>query len=383
MKHWWKILALCLVYGISTSALIACGGPSVGASNNIDFTEEQSSAEISDDDTELSSSNDLRDEIDKDAPTDESTNSQDNPQIEDDNENQIDDNYNENDNTAADTISNEDSINNETNTNDTPVTSEENYPNTTDDTTNSNEKNAHEETVHQHTCDNVWHVTKNPTCIENGSEILICSDCGETIEERTIPATGHTYVCITTPATCETDGIETYTCHCGDSYTITIPTLGHDYDTTTHQCTRCGELDPDYHATPITNLDPLQNPLHSYWYFQDGSKTFAFYFETFDSESAGNYCSYKGTVENGVFTPTSSTVYNGTYTIIADSTPPSGYVVHFYDEYGKKLNLIYDFTLTYKITINDDQVIYTLEGTFIKESLKTLTFAGYALGDEL
>ncbi len=58
---------------------------------------------------------------------------------------------------------------------------------------------------------------------------------------------------VTTKATCTTEGVRTYTCTCGDSYTEAIDVLGHNYKTTTTQptcaeagktvttCSRCGD----------------------------------------------------------------------------------------------------------------------------------------------
>ena len=63
-----------------------------------------------------------------------------------------------------------------------------------------------------------------PTCIQNGSYDLItyCEKCGKVIsnEQKIIPALGHDYLCVETPATYEADGVLTYTCsRCGDNYT--------------------------------------------------------------------------------------------------------------------------------------------------------------------
>lgn len=62
-----------------------------------------------------------------------------------------------------------------------------------------------------------------PTCVKEGSKSNHCSRCDSTINITQIPATGHSYtVKITTPATHLTEGVMTYTCDCGDSYTETI-----------------------------------------------------------------------------------------------------------------------------------------------------------------
>ena len=45
------------------------------------------------------------------------------------------------------------------------------------------------------------------------------------------PPHEHTYTeSITTEATCEADGVKTFTCECGDSYTETITATGHNYE---------------------------------------------------------------------------------------------------------------------------------------------------------
>ena len=78
-----------------------------------------------------------------------------------------------------------------------------------------------------------------PTCTENGKKVMTC-ECGE-MEETSISATGHSYSGrVTTAATCELDGVKTYTClNCEHSYKETVLALGHDYEariTTTVTC---------------------------------------------------------------------------------------------------------------------------------------------------
>jgi len=51
-----------------------------------------------------------------------------------------------------------------------------------------------------------------------------------TSEEPTEPPHEHAYTeAITTEATCEADGVKTFTCDCGDSYTEVITATGHNY----------------------------------------------------------------------------------------------------------------------------------------------------------
>ena len=112
-----------------------------------------------------------------------------------------------------------------------------------------------------------YEIYVEPTCTEKGHTEYTCSECGDTYTEE-IPATGHKYtekvvaptydaqgytehtcsVCgdsykdnytdklerphehsytskVTTPATCKEEGVKTYTCSCGDTYTESIPKL--------------------------------------------------------------------------------------------------------------------------------------------------------------
>ena len=69
------------------------------------------------------------------------------------------------------------------------------------------------------------------TCEEAGSIKIVCSDCNEVISEEVITAPGHAYDAgvVTTPATCEADGVTTFTCaNCPDTKTETIDAPGHD-----------------------------------------------------------------------------------------------------------------------------------------------------------
>ena len=155
----------------------------------------------------------------------------------------------------------------------------------------------------EHTHSYTSKVTKKATCTENGIKTYTCS-CGNSYTEE-IPATGHTWsnwtvtkeatetstglkertcsVCkttetktidkvvhkhnytskITTQPTCTADGIKTYTCSCGDSYTETIPAIGHNYVSevvaptcttngyTSHTCSRCGDNYTDNYVDSI------------------------------------------------------------------------------------------------------------------------------------
>lgn len=97
------------------------------------------------------------------------------------------------------------------------------------------------------------------TELADGTETAVCSVCGER-STRTAAGTKlahvHSYTeAITTPPACTTDGLKTFSCSCGSSYTEAVPATGHiwgDYaynnDATTESdgtktrcCTVCGE----------------------------------------------------------------------------------------------------------------------------------------------
>ena len=88
--------------------------------------------------------------------------------------------------------------------------------------------------------------TVDATCTEPGAIIVTCDICGEIVSEEPIAALGHSYEIEVTAATCTEDGYTTYTCSvCGDSYVDdTVAATGHSY--VDGVCTACGEEDPDY-----------------------------------------------------------------------------------------------------------------------------------------
>ena len=73
-------------------------------------------------------------------------------------------------------------------------------------------------------------VTKNATCESNGVKTYTCS-CGDTYTEN-IAKTGHSYDNgkVTKNATCSAAGVKTYTCkNCGATRTESISATGHDW----------------------------------------------------------------------------------------------------------------------------------------------------------
>lgn len=89
-------------------------------------------------------------------------------------------------------------------------------------------------------------ITKPPTCMQTGTEIATCVNCGHKIE-ITLPPTGvHEYEeTVTKQPTCTEDGEKTFKCkHCGESYTVPIEKTGHDYGED-GVCTECGKKRED------------------------------------------------------------------------------------------------------------------------------------------
>ncbi|MBE6928576.1 MAG: DUF4886 domain-containing protein, partial [Ruminococcaceae bacterium] len=91
--------------------------------------------------------------------------------------------------------------------------------------------------VAQQTVDALGHSTVidkavAPTCTETGlTEGEHCETCGEVfIAQETIPANGHSYDdgVVTTQPTCYSEGIKTFTCSCGDTYTQSVGIVSHN-----------------------------------------------------------------------------------------------------------------------------------------------------------
>ena len=81
-----------------------------------------------------------------------------------------------------------------------------------------------------------------PTCTAAGVRLYTCVHCGESYTES-IPALGHAYNAVVTAPTCEEKGYTTHTCaNCGDWYVDSeVAAIGHAYD---HDfdadCNHCG-----------------------------------------------------------------------------------------------------------------------------------------------
>ncbi|MBQ9167187.1 MAG: hypothetical protein IJX67_02105 [Oscillospiraceae bacterium] len=102
-----------------------------------------------------------------------------------------------------------------------------------------------------------WEVTKEPTETATGMAMRDCLSCevqGFLVLDKIIPDHTHSYTSkVTTAATCTKEGVKTFTCSCGGSYTESIPKVSHKYSQTvtkptctdkgytTNKCSVCGD----------------------------------------------------------------------------------------------------------------------------------------------
>ena len=103
------------------------------------------------------------------------------------------------------------------------------------------------------------------TCGEAGRVDTICSNCGEVVSTKEIPATGaHTWDngTVTTEPTETTPGVRTYTCTiCGATRTETIPATGaHDYQFTRNVAPTCTADGYDLYTCSGCGATEKRNP---------------------------------------------------------------------------------------------------------------------------
>ena len=104
-----------------------------------------------------------------------------------------------------------------------------------------------------------------PTCVKDGMEKKVCKRCNAIIDVITIDALGHDYKDEVTKPTCTEKGYTTHTCsRCDDSYKDSyVDALGHDYNSvvtdptctekgyTTHTCSRCDSVVKDTYVDAL------------------------------------------------------------------------------------------------------------------------------------
>lgn len=75
-----------------------------------------------------------------------------------------------------------------------------------------------------------WQVSKAATCTQDGINIRVCDDCGES-QSIPVSALGHNYSewITTKEVSCTQDGLKERTCSCGEKETQTISASGHTF----------------------------------------------------------------------------------------------------------------------------------------------------------
>lgn len=102
-----------------------------------------------------------------------------------------------------------------------------------------------------------WVTTKEPSEAVAGEAIRSCANCEaeeRKVLDKLIPNHTHSYTGkVTTAATCTAEGVQTFTCSCGSSYTESIAKGSHSYKATitkpactekgytTYKCVACGD----------------------------------------------------------------------------------------------------------------------------------------------
>ena len=125
-----------------------------------------------------------------------------------------------------------------------------------------------EEPEHTHVFDLTSSV--EPTCTTDGQNTYTCQ-CGETYTE-TLQATGHKYSsAITTEATCVSDGERTFTCSvCNNTYTETLKATGHKYSSSvTKEATCVGEGERTFTCSACNDTYTETIPLVPHRYEND------------------------------------------------------------------------------------------------------------------
>ena len=120
------------------------------------------------------------------------------------------------------------------------------------------------------------------TAVKAGTATITVTDSNKKTYKCVITVTSketthtHSYTAkVTTPATCTTDGIKTYTCSCGDSYTETIKATGHSWDegknTTEPTCTTEGVKTFTCKNCKKTKTESLKKTDHNYTWETNGN----------------------------------------------------------------------------------------------------------------
>lgn len=184
---------------------------------------------------------------------------------------------------------------------------------------------------------------------------------------KTTPHT-HSYTSsVTTQATCTTDGVRTYICSCGHSYTEAIPATGHKY--VDGVCSVCGATDPNHSGSE--GDEP-----HTHSYSSSVTKE-----ATCTTEGVRTYTCACGHAYTEPIAPTGHNFVNGTCTVCGEADPNyvvlTGITATYTGgdvEVGTELTELSGIvvTATYSDGSTETVTDYTLTGT-IAEGSNTIT----------
>ena len=166
------------------------------------------------------------------------------------------------------------------------------------------------------------------TCGEAGRVDTICSNCGEVVSTKEIPATGaHTWdSTVTTEPTETTPGVRTFTCAvCGATRTETIPATGaHDYQFTKNVAPTCTADGYDLYTCSGCGATEKRNPKPALGHKWDSGKVTTEPTET--TPGVRTYtCTVCGATRTETIPATGAHTHvwdNGTVTIAPTETTP-------------------------------------------------------------
>ena len=220
-----------------------------------------------------------------------------------------------------------------------------------------------------------WIVTKPATEDEEGSQYRVCSRCDDE-EVDIIPTLDHVHSYtseVTTEAGCETAGVRTFTCTCGDSYEEEIIATGHTWDTivvvdptctangyTSHTC-HCGNTYNDTEVPSSGHKDENNDykcEVCSKVAEPEANTTLTIEQAIALAKAAGaSYTTNKYYVSGRIISIANTTYGNMT---IRDENGKDLYIYGLYSADGKTR---YDAMST-KPVVHDEITIYTVLGTY-------------------
>ena len=121
-----------------------------------------------------------------------------------------------------------------------------------------------------------WQSSKVATCTQDGINIRVCDDCGES-QSIPVSATGHSFGAwsISKEATCTVDGVEERTCACGEKETRNLEATGHSFGAwSISKEATCAQVGEKYATCTVCNHKKIEIiPKASTHTYDEGSIT--------------------------------------------------------------------------------------------------------------